>query len=284
MFFDHNFLWVFQASKIGSPELIVETAKSCGLGLAVKLHDGDPSDDGDTFTKPWADIYRLCTGAGVPLVAWGYCYGNKYSNLLKEADAVINILTSYSLVGYVIDAEKEWEVPQGRTWAESFGSRILNQVPSAKDRLAYTPFWNLRYGHQYYPADVFSTFCSAVMPQCYFDLAQRVTRESRETMFNEMVEDYKPLGLPIYPIGELSAGVNGVKDLLDFARDHDISAVSWWLLDGNLNSEALSFLKGLYENPLTARVEALEKLVKKLATDIQAQRDLVARVRSTLII
>ena len=284
--FDGRWLWVLDTDDCGGTVNAVWLAKKLGHGICAKWHDGDPADDAKWgFQDKFASLAQQCEAAGVPLLAWGYCYGDTYGNLIKEADAAVDVLTRYPNTGYVIDAESEWEVQRGREWAKKFGDRILSKVPDAKSRLAYCPFWNLRYGHSLYPADAFSTYCSVVMPQCYFDLAQRKTRADREQMFKEMLEDYRLLGLPIYPIGEFSAGSSGVLDFIELAESAGIKDWGWWLFDGYQSSAQLALLETL-EGPdlstLRYEVEDLKDTVVNLKIQVSKLYEMVERIKQAI--
>lgn len=229
--FAQNYLWVLRVQNCGGADIAVMIAKLLGAGLLVKWHDGDPADDiRYGFQEQFRAILKEAQRAGVPILAWGYCYGNKYGKLLKEADAAANSLLE-GAAGYVIDAESEWEAlgsdgkPVGSEWAKRFLDRIFSRVPGAK--LAYSSFWNTRW-HPRYPAREFSAGCIAAMPQVYYALAQRPPERVAE-MWAITRQDYEPLGLPIYPVGEFpGATVEHVTAFLNAigSRPH-----SWWLLD-----------------------------------------------------
>jgi hypothetical protein len=281
--FDHKFLWVLDSSDCGGIDRVISAAQDTGYGICAKYHDGDPADDSKYgFQEKFAKIAERCASLSIPLLAWGYVYGDTYGNLLKEADAVVDVLSRYP-VGYVIDAEGYWEVPEGRDWARRFGDRILGKVPDAKSRLAFAPQWNLRYSHNFYPADVFSAFCSVVMPQDYFDLAQRTTRASREEMLQITAEDYGPLGLPIHPIGEFSAGLGGVKDFLEIANAGGFRIWSWWLLDGFQDSEQLKYLADLAKVTKPDELAAIRAEVAGLKGEVGRLWETLARVKQAIV-
>lgn len=224
--FAQDLLWVFRVADCGGPRAAVLAAKLFEAGLIVKYHDGDPADDAKYgFQEQFRAVLREAQAWGVPVLAWGYCYGNKYGNLLKEADAAAQSLKEGAL-GYVIDAEIEWEVPQGGDWAKRFVERVLSQVPGAQ--IAFAPFWNMRY-HPRYPAKAFAEAgCVAVMPQVYYALAKK-RPDQVAAMWQVTLEDFSPIGLPVYPIGEFpGATPEHVRAFLAAIGDRPRS---WWLLD-----------------------------------------------------
>lgn len=269
--FSKNYLWVFKAREIpGYPDSIVAAAVATGHGLIVKVHDGDPADDGDFFTEPWQRLKALCDQAGVPLLAWGYCYGNKHGNLLKEADAVVHALTVLGAPGYVLDVESEWEVPGHEEWIQAFAERILSQVPDAKERLAFSPFWNTRW-HGQYPTEGLARLCSAVMPQCYFGLAERTAYAAQEEMVAITNEDFGRHGLPIYPVGEFTPA--RIRDVATFMSLVGSRPHSWWLLDGYKDSDEIRYLAKLRAQDKGDEVDSLRKALGQAAgliADVQA--------------
>lgn len=241
--FDQNLIWVFEARKIpGGARHIVDAAKSIGYGLAVKVFDGSPADDGDYFTAPFAEIQALCKAEGVPLVGWCYLYGDKYGNLAKEAAEVVRWLRLGVLL--VLDVESEWEVPQGKAWAAELCRRVVTEFPQAKSMLAFCPFWNMTY-HKAYPATELSQLCSAVMPQDYFALGKKATYAKQRDMVETSYREFAPYGLPVYPIGEF--GSRGIGDVAAFLSIVQGRPHGWWLLDGWQDSDEMKYLATIRE-------------------------------------
>lgn len=223
--FNGNYLWVLRAANCGGPEKLVEVAAGLGYGVIVKYHDGDPADD----TKwGWVDDFRKIVKAakprGVPVLAWGYCYGNAYGNLFKEVDGALASLDDGAL-GYVIDAESEWETLGSDKWARDFMSAVKKYKPGAA--LAYSTFWNLRW-HPMFPAQAFvDNGCVAAIPQTYFGLGQKWSPAAQAEMLKIARQDFG--GLPVYPAGEMTSDVSAgnVLDFINLAQGPH----SLWLLD-----------------------------------------------------
>ncbi|MEW6047859.1 MAG: hypothetical protein AB1609_15505 [Bacillota bacterium] len=264
--FARNLLWVFRVGDCGGAAAAVATAKRLGAGLIVKYHDGDPADDAKFgFQEQFRAVLQAAQGQGVLVLAWGYCYGNKYGNLLKEADAAAQSLKE-GASGYVIDAESEWEVPGSDDWARRFVERVLSQVPGAQ--LAFAPFWNMRY-HPRYPAKAFAQAgCVAVMPQMYYALAKK-RPDQVAAMWQVALEDFSPIGLPIYPIGELpDAMPEHVRAFLAAIGDRPRS---WWLLD-KASPELLE--TAFPEPPMVPFAE-----YKRVVDELEIAREKLARIR-----
>ena len=264
--FAQNLLWVFRVAECGGAELTVALAKRLGAGLIVKYHDGDPTDDAKWgFQEQFRACLKVCQQQGVPLIAWGYCYGDKYGRLLKEAAAAAQALKE-GAAGYVIDAEIEWEVPQGGDWAKRFLEAVHAEVPDAGQRLAYAPFWNMRW-HPRYPAREFSQGCCAVMPQVYYTLAQKPPAQV-VSMWQITLEDFTPFGLPIYPIGQFSGAT--LEQVLAFLGAIGDRPRSWWLLD----KASAEMLDAAFPDPWRQERERLLGQVADLKRRLAQIRDL----------
>lgn len=269
--FAQNLLWVFRVGDCGGAAAAVATAKRLGAGLIVKFHDGNPADDHKYgFQEQFRACLKLGQQHGVPVLAWGYCYGDKYDSLLKEADAAVMALRE-GAAGYVIDAETEWEVSQGNDWAKRFLDRVRVQIADAVQRLAYAPFWNMRW-HSRYPAAAFSEGCAAVMPQVYYGLAKK-RPDQVAAMWEITRTDFEPYGLPIYPIGEFpGATVAHVQAFLDAIGDRPHS---WWLLD----SAPSELLEAAFPEPAIVPFREYRRVVAEL----EAAREKLARIREIVM-
>jgi hypothetical protein len=237
----------------------------------------------------------LAKPLGIPVFAWGYCYGDTYGNLAKEISAVIDAKIA-GAAGYIINAEKEWEVPQGRVWASHMMfelGRILPDFP-----LAYYPYWNTRW-HGMYPAKEFSSRCVAVLPQAYFMLGKKDSSEERADMLRKMYEDYGAFGLPVYPVGQFCGFRDGKWDpqetegTMDFIKKigPDIHH-SLWLLDGQvpemeyrgINLTALEAMKNIAEEVITIPVseEDADPLIAALLGFVDNLQTALSKLRDVL--
>ena len=233
-----NFLWVLDVASCGCVDKVISVAQDTGYGICAKFHDGDPADDAQYgFQRNFARLAARCGPLGIPLVAWGYCYGDTYNNLDKEVAAAVLSLKS-GAQAYIIDAEAEWEVPGSAQWARRFMSSILCAAPGAE--IGVTTFWNLRW-HPAFPARALrESGCAVAIPQVYYKTAQRATLDARRSMHAISTEDFRRAGYcAIYPAGELTANASDSRDFLDIvgAQPH-----SFWLLDGFQDSASLKSL------------------------------------------
>jgi len=212
-------------------------AQYTGYGICAKFHDGDPAGDKYGFQEKFAQLAAKCRPLNIPLVAWGYCYGDAYGNLAKEAAAAVQSLDSGGQA-YVIDAESEWEAYGCDQWAARFMQAVLRKTPGAE--IAVTTYWNLRW-HTRFPAKAFwLNGCSIAMPQVYYRLAQRATGGDRQAMHSIAAEDFQGAGYKsIHPVGEFSADVTDTLDFLDIAGS---GPHSFWLVDGFQDSPSMRVL------------------------------------------
>ena len=236
-----NFLWVLDARDCGGVDKVIGAAQDTGYGICAKFHDGDPSGDAKYgFQESFAQIASGCTNLGIPVIAWGYCYGNTYGNLVKEAAAAAHSFDA-GAQAYVIDAESEWETRNSDQWAARFMSAVLEKAPDAE--VGLTTFWNLRW-HARFPAKAFrQNGCSTALPQVYYGLAERKTLDERRLMHSIAAEDFRAAGFAtIYPVGEFTDNAGDTVDFLDLAGTQPHS---FWLIDGFQDSASLKFLAGL---------------------------------------
>lgn len=233
-----RFLWVFDPEACGGTDKIVRVALDTGYGICAKFHDGDPSDDAEFgFQEYFTFLASRCCRLGIPLIAWGYCYGDKFGNLDKEAAAAVLALRS-GAQAYVIDAEAEWELEGSDRWATRFMTAVLTAVPGAE--VGLTTFWNLRW-HPKFPARAFrDAGCVAAMPQIYYRAAGRSTIEERRSMHAIASADFRAAGYgAINPVGELTHNPQDARDFLDIAGQ---GPHSFWVLDGHQDSDSIRML------------------------------------------
>jgi hypothetical protein len=213
-----DFIWVWQVDKIQNLEEKVKKLSDAGWAFAVKYHDGDPYDDGPYFTKNFEN-FILRTKPKTPVYTWGYVYGNKFGRLKQEIQGMKTALDRSD--GYIIDAEIEWEVADGNSWAKAF----TESLKDIEKPVAVSPFWNMRY-HRGYPIRPFQDAGIVVMPQVYFGLAKRVTEQAQREMFQITLEDFG-ICSPVASYPDLEGCLN----LFKMAQDENCPCVSVWSLD-----------------------------------------------------
>ncbi len=267
-----NFLWVLDVNDCGGLDKVISVAQDTGYGICAKFHDGDPADDAKYgFQENFAKLAARCGPLSIPLVAWGYCYGDAYGNLEKEATAAVLSLKS-GAQAYIIDAETEWEVPNSSLWAQRFMSMVLHSAPRAE--IGMTTYWNLRW-HTSFPAQAFRrNGCTVAIPQVYYDLAQRTTLADRQAMHAITMEDFKGAGYDlIYPAGEFGTNVTDTLDFLDIAG---ALPHSFWLMDGYQDNICMKVLR------LFTKARKAGQAGQASQAEVQTLRDMLAEIRKAV--
>lgn len=238
--FGNRFIWVVDTDDCGGIENVKEIAERTGFGIAAKYNDGDPSDDKWNFQGKFRELRKKINN--LPLIAWGYSYGNRYGNLEKEIQAGINAIKMDGADGYIFDIESEWESTNSDAWAEILGAKI----EGLNEKMAITTFWNYRY-HKKLPLQTLSKYILVVLPQTYFDLAQKTTMDSQKEMLVIAWEDFAAIFREVYFIGEFGHGE--YKTLADFIvlnqMVHGPMPYSVWVLDHHHTESNITFLEML---------------------------------------
>jgi hypothetical protein len=192
--------WIWQLSQCGTPDIVVEIAKSLGCsGIIVKAWDGADSAD---WLPQLQQIVPIAHEAGLLVGAWGYSYG---SDIAGEVAAMENAIAR-GADWLIIDAEVEYEVSTGAAMAEDlFAALTASKIAYAG--FAYTSFAFPQL-HPDFPWEMFSKHCYAVLPQVYFgdlELAPDIAVQ-------KSIAQYAQYGLPAAPIGQAYGAVTGAQD------------------------------------------------------------------------
>lgn len=154
------FLWLAQSGK-----------PPTDLPLIVKAFDGD---------SLWPQ-YKPYAGREA---AWGYLYPS------TSPATILRVLREAPMV--VLDAEGEWEGPQGLIAARNL-AKVLRPY---RDRLAFTSFaWPSL--HATFPWQVFASFCSVGYPQVYW----RDMGVEPEPALRRALREW-PKGMRLVPVGQ----------------------------------------------------------------------------------
>lgn len=150
----HQFSWM-DTSSGGVQGIIDDIHTTRSHGVCIKAADG---------VNRWAQFLQnapALKAAGLLVGAWAYEYAG--TDLQAEAEA---ICTALPMADYlVIDAETEYETPQGAQRAHDLGVAIRKLAPDAI--IGYTTFGapNL---HPQFPYAEFAAWTDFVMPQVYW--------------------------------------------------------------------------------------------------------------------
>ena len=143
-------LWEIRSCESGNAEAIVARALATGVGVIVKVNDGELDRPNGVGAF---DLLARLRQANVPARAWGYCY--------PQADPAVQADFARRSIGagaerYIVDAEIEWE----GFFAEA--SALVGQLPAGS---GYSPLPIIDY-HTQYPYTEFNRLGLA-LPQAY---------------------------------------------------------------------------------------------------------------------
>jgi hypothetical protein len=184
-------LWIWELSQCGTPSVVVELAKGLNCtGILVKAWDGSNYIN---WLPQLQQISTIAHSAGLLVGAWGYSYG---SNIAGEVLAMEEAVNSGKADWLVIDAELEYEAPEGQQMAlDLFVALQSSNVGYAG--CAYTSF-GLPADHTTFPWKTFSKNCFCALPQVYFgdfNLAPN-------TAVEQSISQYSAYGISAAPVGQ----------------------------------------------------------------------------------
>jgi len=207
-----RYIWIWELSRSekGDINKLVKQAHDLGLaGYILKTHDG---------SSFWQQAYALqeLKNAGISCGAWGYCYGRNPDGEVSAIKKVASLNPDF----YVMDVEAEFEAASMWTTAE----KMLADLADLSVPLGYTSFSIPSY--HTVPFAIFSKHCKFTMPQIYWKLMGWDVMKA----YNTSVSEYEKFGLPVYPIGQITADVpvSGISEFNTLAASDRINTVSYW--------------------------------------------------------
>jgi hypothetical protein len=222
------FTWKIPNCEHGDASQIAMRAQEAGLThLIVKIADGpmvyngnwgDPKD----YTTP---VITSLRSRGIKVWGWHYIYGD---NPISEANIAIARIRQYNLDGYVIDAEKEFELSGKKIAAKQFMSQLRSAYPSLPVALSSFRYPSL---HPQVPWAEFLERCDLIMPQVYWMKAHNPADQLRQSVAEFQV---KLPARPIVPTGAAfrEYGWNPTDtEVIEFikkAKELNLSGVNFW--------------------------------------------------------
>lgn len=161
-------------------------------GALLKAFDGPRWFDQG---KPWRDIARELSAAGVAVGGWGYLYGQDPAG---EARKAIETVTSGKAALLVLDVEAEFK---GRPQAAAEVCLRIREALGPDYPLYFSSFAIARY-HRAFPFEIFRRYCTGAVPQVYWNAFRWPLEQSLAWTY----EDYAALGIPperVFPAGGL---------------------------------------------------------------------------------
>lgn len=222
------FTWKIPNCENGDPGQIATRAKEAGLThLVIKIADGpmvyngnwgDPKD----YNTPLVSALR---SKNIKVWGWHYIYGD---DPIGEANIAIARIKQYNLDGYVIDAEKEFELPGKKAAVKKYIHQLRTALPNQTIALSSYRFPSL---HPLVPWADFLDGCDLVMPQVYWMKAHNPGDQ-----LSRCVTEFhgKVPSRPVIPTGAAfrEYGWNPTDaEVLEFcqkAKELNLSAVNFW--------------------------------------------------------
>lgn len=253
-------MWVWILDQVGPPEKVVEGAVTLGLsGILVKAWDGSTSG---SFLRQFSSIVGPAHEVGLIVGAWGYSYGSNISGEVKATRSALDAGADW----IVIDAEVEYEIPQGKERALALGRSLEKVLPRATV-VGYTTFAIPDY-HPAFPYKEFSSFCSVCLPQIYWGLMKMPL----DRAFTLSLEGLSKYGVPVAPVGQCFGQVTA-DEIVRFAslsRDRGLPGISYydWQHATRVQLEAVgSAPYGPYENVSSWARVSWNKAVRRAVLD-----------------
>jgi hypothetical protein len=247
-------VWQLRNWVHGDPVAQAEHATALGLDwVSIKVIDGPDERwrDGSPNGRHNADLLPMAVaairGEGIEVAAWGWTYGGWYvwknkqrifvpskDVARKEGLATVDVLRKYGIVGFQVDAEKEYrKAPDqgGRAQHYSLGLETnprIHSLCSYRFPLSQQPE---------FPVRTFGTYMEHFSPQVYWEGDNRPLGGALQLV--QSVQEYRRIGpQPITPIGPAYKGTGGWRptkgQLMAFfakARELNLEGVGLFALD-----------------------------------------------------
>lgn len=220
------YVWQVARTEGGNISMIADMAKSANFThVLIKIADGTNSYN---ISPTGQDLARLLADAlkakGIEPWGWHYVYGN---NPTGEANKAVQRVQETGVVGYVIDAESEYELAGKAAAATTYMQSLRSSLPFFPVGLSSFRYPSL---HPNLPWMEFLGGCDYAMPQVYWVLATN----AGEQLLRSLMEYRSMTTLPIVPTGSAyaeggwSATPSQVVEFLDTARAQNLPAANFW--------------------------------------------------------
>lgn len=222
------FIWNIRNCEQGNPEAIASTARAAGLShLLIKIADRyyphNVSEDGSVdYVPPLAEALHR---QDIQTWGWQYIYGYEP---VQEAQMAARRIRQLDLDGFVIDAEKEYELPDRSRAAAAYMQELRKRVPDLPMALSSFRFPAL---HPTVPWKEFVSHIDLIMPQVYWEKAHNPADQLARCL-----REFRAVsqGIPIIPTGATYKGGGWrptVEDLQEFIKavsDQQLPASNYW--------------------------------------------------------
>lgn len=162
------YIWQLYACGFGNDmqALVQDLAAAKVNHVALKRHDGVSLNYDAAHVALVVPFMAACKSAGIAVWLWGYIYGKSTTNVQNEASAASQCLDLHpDAAGYIIDAELEFKVLSGKSWATSFVNKFRGLKPVTPLGLSSYRYPSL---HSDFPFAEFLAKCDFHYPQVYW--------------------------------------------------------------------------------------------------------------------
>ncbi len=257
--------WVWDFTRDGPPEPIIETLAAYGLGIALKSHDGvewmakyDHSKSAVSGPKRIAQLADTFESRGVPFYCWCVVHG---TDPVREATMAADVLGAGTR-GLFVDLESYPGFWTGSAAAAGLYGKLLRKLrPDASVLVTVDARpWEM----SRIPLREFASFASAIAPQVYwtdFATANNIKKYRSEGedpgaagvtpafALDAAARKIGALELPAMPLMPIGPGIDDStktwKQFIDQSYSHRARSISVWRL-GTTSTRVLELLK---QNP-----------------------------------
>lgn len=232
------YLWRINNVEGGDPTAIAEAAVAAGLShVLVKVADGrgiyntyKVVDGRERFNTPDGvdqvpGVVAALRARGIKVWGWQYIYG-EYP--LIEASVAIRRVKQFSLDGFVVNAEIEFQERGMEGPARTYMSELRSNLPNTPLALSSFRFPNV---HRSFPFETFLEYCDLHMPQVYW-----VGANNPAAQLLKCLHEFQALKVwrPIIPTGA-AYGEHGwratpeqVTSFLHAVKEYQLPACNFW--------------------------------------------------------
>ena len=184
-------IWQIPNCESGNVTTIANMAASAGFSyIMIKIADGPYAYSKNVALLP--SLVSALRAKNIGVWGWHYIYGTNPSG---EAAIAISQMKKFSMDGYVIDAEAEFEASGMTAAATTYMSALRAGLPSTPVGLCSFRWPSY---HQTFPWSAFLSKCDLNMPQVYWMSAHNPAAQLDQTLTEFKA---KSPYLPIIPTG-----------------------------------------------------------------------------------
>lgn len=220
------FIYSLSGCEGGDPPALIAAAKDAGLThVIIKVADGTKPCGLDLQAQDTIfPIVQALLEAGIEVWGWQYVYGN---DPVEEAGVAVQRVQSLGLKGFVIHAEKEYELPGREDCSRQFMAVLRKKVniPVALSSYAFPNF------HPGFPWKGFLESCDYHMPRVFWEqdhnASEQLLESYRQCEALPEAKIYVPTGAAYRASGWAPLPAD-ISDFLKTVSNLDLPAVNFY--------------------------------------------------------